>query len=266
MSIFQAIVLGLVQGLAEFLPVSSSGHLTLFQDILGLGTVPLLFDIVLHLATLLAVLLVFRRRIWAILVAIWHWATRKQVEADKDNLAIVLPLVGATAVTAVMGFAIQKFVVPLETVHVVAGELLLTAAILIASAFIKPGNKGYRQLGLKEALLVGLGQGLGVFNGISRSGLTISAGLLGGMKREEAGEFAFLLAIPAILGAFVLQLKDADKLAASVPLGPMLISALVAFASGLFALTVLLRIIRRGKLAWFAAWLIPVGLAGLFLL
>jgi undecaprenyl-diphosphatase len=266
MSIFQAIILGLVQGLAEFLPVSSSGHLVLFQDILGLRDVPLLFDIVLHLATLLAVLLVFRRRIWAILVALWHWATKKKVEADAENLALVLPLLGATAVTAVIGFVIQKYVADKETVHIVSIELLITAAALIASAFIKPGSKGYRQLGVKESLIVGIGQGLGVFNGISRSGFTISAALLSGLKREEAGEFAFLLAIPAILGAFVLELKDLDKLTASVPLGPMALSAFVAFVSGLLALTVLLRIIKKGKLAWFAAWLIPVGLAGLFLL
>ncbi len=266
MSMLQAIILGLVQGIAEFLPISSSGHLVLFKDVLGLADVPLLFDIILHLATLLAVFIVFRKRIGGILVAFGRWATRKPTRPqDEDNLAIIIPLLVATAVTGVMGYAIQK-VLPVEGPKLVSIELLITAAVLVAAGFLKPGTKGYAKIGIKESLLVGIGQGLGVFSGISRSGLTITAGMAGGMKREEAGEFAFLLAIPAILGAFVFELKDAGKLENTVPYLSLALATLIAFVSGILALKFLMNIVKRGKFAWFALYLVPVGIAGLFLL
>lgn len=265
MSLIQACVLGLVQGLAEFLPVSSSGHLVLFKNLLGLSEVPLLYDVILHLATLVAVLIVFRRRILGILGSLGRWIARKNGREDAANLAIVGPLLLATAVTAAIGFGIQK-ILPTEGVRLVSIELLVTAAVLAASALLKPGAKGYADIGLGEGLVIGVAQGLGVFSGISRSGFTITAGLASGMKREEAGEFSFLLAIPAILGAFILELKDLGSLEAAVEPLPLAVSALVAFLSGLLALSLLMRIVKRGKLAWFAVYLVPVGLAGLFLL
>jgi len=265
MTILNAITLGLVQGLAEFLPVSSSGHLVLFKDILGLSEVPLLFDVVLHLATLVAVCVVFRKRIGGIFLSLARWIGKKNGEADADNLGLVIPALVATFVTGIMGLGISKLL-PTESVRFVSIELLITAAVLAASAFIKPGAKEYRNLGLREGLATGFAQGLGVFSGISRSGFTITAGLATGMKREAAGEFSFLLSIPAILGAFLVEMKDAGDLAAKVELLPMVVSALVAFISGVLALTLLMRIVKKGKLAWFAAYLVPVGLAGLFLL
>lgn len=265
MNMLQAVILGLVQGLAEFLPVSSSGHLVLFKDVLGLTEVPLLFDIVLHLATLCAVCLVFRRRIGGIFVSIARFLARKQGEADADNLGLVVPALLATLVTGVMGVAISKLL-PVEGTTLVSIELLVTAAVLAASAFLKPGTKGYRQLGPVDGLVTGFAQGLGVFSGISRSGFTITAGLARGMKREEAGEFSFLLSIPAILGAFLVELDDAGALMSSVDPLPLAVAALVAFVSGVLALSLLMRIVKKGKLAWFAAYLVPVGLIGLFLL
>lgn len=265
MSLAQAIILGLVQGLAEFLPVSSSGHLVLFKDILGLAELPLLYDVILHLATLLAILLVFRRRVLGILSSLGRWAAKRNGREDAANLALVGPLLAATVVTAAIGFAIQKLL-PAEGVRLVSIELLVSAAVLAASALLKPGSKGYADIGVGEGLFLGVAQGLGVFSGVSRSGMTITAGLAAGMRREEAGEFSFLLAIPAILGAFILELKDLGSLQASVEPLPLAVSALVAFLSGLLALSLLMRVVKRGKLAWFAAYLVPLGLAGLFLL
>lgn len=265
MSLAQAIILGLVQGLAEFLPVSSSGHLVLFKDILGLSELPLLYDVILHLATLLAILLVFRRRVLGILSSLGRWAAKRNGREDAANLALVGPLLVATVVTAAIGFAIQKLL-PAEGVRLVSIELLVSAAVLAASALLKPGSKGYADIGVGEGLFLGVAQGLGVFSGVSRSGMTITAGLAAGMRREEAGEFSFLLAIPAILGAFILELKDLGSLQASVEPLPLAVSALVAFLSGLLALSLLMRVVKRGKLAWFAAYLVPLGLAGLFLL
>lgn len=264
MNYVQAAILGLVQGLAEFLPVSSSGHLVIFKDILGLAEVPFAFDITLHMATLVAVLIVFRRRIGAMLAALWRWL-RGKAAADDPDLALIPPLLIATAVTAIMGFAIEKFV-PAEGAKAASAELLVTAAVLAATAFVKEGSRGPTAIGAGRALFIGAAQGLGVFSGISRSGFTIAAGMAAGLKRDLAGEFSFLLSIPAILGAFVLTLKDAPEVAQAVDAGPLALSALVAFASGLVALTLLLKLIRRGRIAWFAAYLVPVGLAGLFLL
>jgi len=187
MSLIQACVLGLVQGLAEFLPVSSSGHLVLFKDLLGLSEVPLLYDVILHLATLVAVLIVFRRRILGILASLGRWIARKNGREDAGNLAIVGPLLLATVVTAAIGFGIQK-VLPTEGVRLVSIELLVTAAVLAASAFLKPGAKGYADIGLGEGLAIGVAQGLGVFSGISRSGFTITAGLAAGMKAAVLAE------------------------------------------------------------------------------
>lgn len=263
MSYVQAAILGLVQGLAEFLPVSSSGHLVIFKDILGLGEVPFAFDITLHMATLVAVLLVFRARIGAMFAALWRWLRGKAAKDDPD-LALIPPLLIATLVTAVMGFAIEKLV-PAEGAKAASAELLVTAAVLAATGFLKEGTRGPTGIGPLRALGIGVAQGLGVFSGISRSGFTIAAGMAAGLRRDLAGEFSFLLSIPAILGAFLLTLKDAPEVAQAVEAGPLAFSALVAFASGLAALTLLLRVIRKGRIAWFAVYLVPVGLAGLFL-
>jgi undecaprenyl-diphosphatase len=119
---------------------------------------------------------------------------------------------------------------------------------------------------MKQGVLVGLAQGFGVFPGISRSGITISAGLVSGLKREVAGEFAFLLVIPAIAGALVLKLKDIGELAGTVSPLPLLAGSLAAFVSGVLALMLLMPIVRKGKLAWFAVYLVPAGFIGLFLL
>lgn len=274
MNYLQAIVLGLVQGLAEFLPVSSSGHLVIFKDILGLGEIPLAFDITLHLATLFAVVIVFRQRIGRIIVAVWRWIAGKATgkapgmatapDAGDENLALVVPLILATIVTGVMGLLIQKFLPP-EGARAASAELLITAVVLAATAFIKPGDRGPTRIGKGRALFIGFAQGLGVFSGISRSGFTIAAGMATGLRRDLAGEFSFLLSIPAIIAAFLLSLKDASGMMANVQAGPLLLASAVAFVSGLVALKLLMRVVRSGKIAWFALYLVPVGLAGLFL-
>jgi undecaprenyl-diphosphatase len=271
MTTLQALLLGLFQGIAEFLPISSSGHLLVIQKLMGLSDVPLLFDVILHLGTLLSIIVVFRRRIGGILAAIWRWIVnpgeRKTVAethpGDPENLALVLPAIVATAVTGVIGYLIQKYL-PVESPRVVCGLFLVTAALLIVSSRIN-GGRGYKELGIARGALVGLFQGIGVFPGISRSGITISGGLATGLNRETAGEFAFLLAIPAILGAFVLELKDASALGASVGAFPLALGFVTAFAAGIVALSLLMPIVRKGKLAWFAVYLIPAGVLGLFL-
>jgi len=264
MTFVQACVLGLFQGVAEFLPISSSGHLLAFKDLMGLSDVPALFDVVLHLATLGSILVVFRKRVVGILVSITRYMARKSGEADAENLAIVPPALVATALTAVVGLLIDRIDLG-GSPRIAAGLLLVTAAMLVVSSRFK-GGSGYRGMGWKRGIAIGLAQGIGVFPGISRSGITICAGLASGLRREEAGEFAFLLAIPAILGALVLKLGDLGELSDTVAMAPLAAGVVVAFASGIASLLLLMPIVRKGKLAWFAAYLVPAGLLGLFLL
>jgi undecaprenyl-diphosphatase len=264
MTMLQAVLLGLFQGIAEFLPISSSGHLLILKDLLGLEGVPALFDVVLHMATLLSILVVFRVRVYGILRSMARWIVKKSDESDKENLAIILPALIATALTAIIGLGIETRDFAWSPAFA-AGMLLVSALILLASNFFK-GGAGYGALGLKHGLITGIAQGIGVLPGISRSGITISAGLASGMKRETAGEFAFLLAIPAILGALVLELKDLGALLGSVEPAQLLAGSAAAFLAGIAALLLLLPVVRKGKLAWFAAYLIPAGILGLILL
>jgi len=265
MTVFQAGILGLFQGVAEFLPISSSGHLLVFKNLMGLSEVPALFDVVLHLATLMSILLVFRKRIAGIVRSFLRLMAKKHGEEDAENLSIIVPALVATVLTAVVGLAIEQ--IDLSGVpRIVAGLLLVTALLLIASSRFKAGQTGYRGMTVRHGVIIGLAQGIGVFPGISRSGITISAGLASGLQRETAGEFSFLLAVPAILGALVLKLDDMAELAGTVAPLPLVVGSLVAFLAGVVSLLVLMPIVRKGKLAWFAAYLIPAGLLGLFLL
>ena len=264
MSVLQALILGLFQGIAEFLPISSSGHLLVFQGLLGLSDVPALFDVMLHLATLASILLVFRKRIGGIIISTVRWVARRSNESDAENLAIIPPAAVATVATAVLGYMINKIDLG-GSPKIVAVLLLVTAAILLVSAFFK-GERSYRQMRWTHGLLIGIAQGIGVFPGISRSGITISAGSASGLNRETAGEFSFLIAIPAILGAFVLKLKDMGRLSGAIQPLPLAVACVAAFVTGVLSLLVLMPIVRKGKLAWFAAYLIPAGLIGLFLL
>lgn len=263
MTLLQSFLLGAFQGLAEFLPISSSGHLLLFKAVMGLSSVPVLFDIVLHVATLFSILLVFRKRIAGILISIARWMRRRSTEDDAENLAIVVPALVATVLTAALGLVLDSLDLRAQP-RVVAGLFLVTAAILVGTSFIK-GTVGYRGMGIKHGIVIGLAQGIGVLPGISRSGITICAGLVSGMKREQAGEFAFLLAVPAVLGALILESGNLGQLSGSVDGLPLAVAASTAFGIGVLALLALMPLVRKGKLAWFAAYLIPVGIAGLFL-
>ena len=265
MTMLQALMLGIFQGVSEFLPISSSGHLLVLRELFGLSEVPRLFDVILHLATLLSVLVVFRSRVWGILSALARWAARRKDRhpSDAENLALVPPALAATAVTAAVGLAIEKYL-PVQSLRAVSAFFLVTAALLLFSARFR-GTRGYGRFGLGRGALIGLAQGIGVFPGVSRSGITISAGLAAGLDRDTAGEFAFLLAIPAIAGALLLELKDFSALGASVGAAPLAAGFLAAFAAGTAGLSLLMPLVRKGRLAWFAAYLIPLGLAGLFL-
>jgi len=266
MSTLQSLLLGALQGLAEFLPISSSGHLLLARRLMGLGEVPVLYDVLLHVASLGVVLVVFRRRIGSVLAAFGRWVARRGAEGDGEDLHLLLYLLLATAVTAAAGFFLDRFEpLLLEQPRLLAVLFLATGLILLATLGFR-GERSYAQMGIPAALLVGLAQGIGVLPGISRSGITIAACLACGLQREKAGEFAFLLAVPAILGALLLKLRELGSLEAQVH--PLALAAgfLASFALGLASLLLLLRVIRRGRLAFFALYLLPLAVAAFFLL
>ncbi|MCM1320869.1 MAG: undecaprenyl-diphosphate phosphatase [Bacteroides sp.] len=300
MSILQAVCLGLLQGLAEFLPISSSGHLAVAQKLFHLEEIPLLFDVTLHIATLLAVIIIFRKKIALLFRVLGRWILKKSEPQDKNSLSVIAALLAGTAVTAVLGLVFSKLIPELPLQAVFAG-FAVTAVLLIFAAFY--GNRAHKQrcalqaenslkdadaqgantsavhvqeedsrqifpqpISVKQGLFIGFAQGIGVLPGISRSGITISASLLAGMDRKSAGEFSFLISIPAVVGAFLLELKDLAELASSVSAVALAAGCLAAFVSGCLALKGLLKLVQNGKLAWFAWYLIPLAAAGFLFL
>lgn len=263
MSLVQSIVLGILQGLTEFLPISSSGHLVLVKHLFGIE-VPQLFDVILHIGTLSAVVLMFWNQIVAIIGAIIRWILRKTTEQDTDYLPLVIPALVATIVTAGIGFTVAKLHIEL-TPRMVSVLWIATGLLLIGVSFLK-GEKTYKTMLVRHGLCIGIAQGLGTLPGISRSGITIAGGLACGLQREYAGEFAFLLAIPAILGAFVLELKDVESMTAVVSFPALVAGFVASFLVGFLALKILMPIVRKGQLYWFAWYLIPAGIVGLILL
>lgn len=256
-------MLGVVQGLTEFLPVSSSGHLVLMRDFLEVGAVPVLFDVVLHVATLIVVVLYFRDRVWGLLRTFGRWVARKHDDSDRENLRLIPLIVLASALTAAVGFAISALGPEVrENTKLVSALFLVTAAILVGSRFYG-GSTGYDAIGPRHAIVAGLAQGIGVFPGISRSGITISAAQFSGIEREKAGEFSFVLSVPAIIGALILSLRDAGELSASVSIGALIAGSVAAFGVGLLALKLLMGLVRGGRLHLFSFYLIPLGVVGL---
>lgn len=259
MTILQAVILGAIQGLAEFLPISSSGHLAVAEYFFKQQDLPILFDIMLHVATLAAVCAVFFKKIWSLLCVLGRFIIRKPQSQDKENQKLILNLIIATFFTGILGLLLKDWV---KTVNVkfVPIFFIITGSILIFSSLIKPGEKTKEKKSFISAIVTGIAQGIGVIPGISRSGITISASIFSGMNREKAGEFSFLLSIPAILAAFILELKSADNLQAAVSPFSLIAGMAAAFIVGYFSLKFLLNLIKKGKLAYFSFYLIPAGI------
>lgn len=283
MTTLQGLLLGILQGIAEFLPVSSSGHLALVQSLFGLEDVPLLYDISLHMATLLAVVIFFRKKIWALLKCFCRWITKKSkpntevqlsendllCPTDKIGQKTIIAIIITTAITGAFGIFTSKLI-PDLSVKFVCGGFLVTSALLIFSAIAgnkqAENNQNFTGITIKQSIIIGIMQGFGTLPGISRSGSTIAGALFGGVNRSLAGEFSFIVSLPAILGAFILELKDIGQMSSSVGAGPIIAGCLSSFIVGYFSLAVLMKIIKKGKLQWFAAYLIPVGILGLLFL
>ena len=284
MTVIKGILLGILQGIAEFLPISSSGHLAVVQKLFGLEEVPLLFDIMLHLATLLAVVLYFRKKIWTLLCVFGRLIARRPAPkaVNKDDLLCgteargrmtILAVIITTVVTGAIGVFTSKLI-PDMPVKVTCAGFIVTAILLVVSSIIERRkssavkNSAEKNDGIKwyQAIVIGVMQGFGTLPGISRSGSTIAGSQLCGVNRAAAGEYSFIVSIPAILGAFLLELKDFAEVGSTVGAAPVIAGCAAAFAWGYISLAVLMKIIRKGKLEWFACYLIPAGILGILFL
>ena len=261
----QAVALGALQGLTEFLPVSSSGHLVLLQNLFGLQEPELLFDICLHVGTLAAVCVIFARDIGHLLLTFFrlpslshsHGGVRNLVAEHADARMIVLIVVGNVP-TAILGLLFHQVVdIIFGSVLIVGGMLLITGTVLWLTRRAPDDDRSVILFTVKDALIIGLVQGLAILPGISRSGITISTALFLGINREVSGRFSFLLSIPAIVGALALELKSG--LGNSMPIGITILGTLTAAVVGSIALMILLSMVKRGHLHRFSPYCWIVG-------
>ena len=260
---FEALILGLVQGLTEFLPVSSSGHLAIGKALLGVEPAgDLVFEVTVHAATVLATIVVFRKEIWKLLCGLFKF----QYNDETDYIAKLC--VSMIPVFVVGMFLKDKVEAAFSSLLVVAGCLLVTGLLLTlsdvlakrASAAVKEGRNG---INFWQAFVVGIGQALAVLPGLSRSGTTISTGLLCGVKRENMAQFSFLMVLVPILGETFLDIVGGDMAASAVGALPLLLGFVAAFFSGLFACRVMIALVRKAQLKWFGLY---CALAGLLVL
>ena len=263
MTWFQALLLGLVQGLTEFLPVSSSGHLVIGREILGVeASGDLVFEVAVHAATVLATIVVFRKEIWKLLCGLFKF--RYNDETDYI-LKIGLSMIPVLFVGL---FLKDKVEALFSSLLVVGLALLVTALLLYLSDRLSPARRqalseapGARNgISWLQALIIGIGQAFAVIPGLSRSGTTISTGLLCGVKRESVAQFSFLMVLIPILGEAFLDLVGGDMAASTIGALPLAIGFLAAFVSGLFACKVMIALVKKAKLKWFALYCAIVGL------
>ncbi len=255
MSYFDAFILGLLQGLTEFLPVSSSGHLVIMGSLLGVNEPGITFEIILHLGSLLAVLIFFRKRILLLVQALFD-STMK-----KERMMILFIGIGTMpAVVAVLFF--KDFFEASFKNPLLASCMLFVTGFILLSTRIK--HDGKKEINLMSAIIIGIGQAFAIIPGISRSGTTISTGMLLGLKPSETAEYSFLLAIPAILGAVVFKFDELLHLDPAL-LGQYSFGLLVTFVSSMFAVYAVLELIKKGKFEYFAYYCFAAGSLGLYL-
>ena len=262
MEILAYLLLGLVQGLTEFLPVSSSGHLELGKALLGLESEDLTFTVLVHAATALSTLVVFRRDIWLLLSNM----TQFGVPGKEARKYLGLLLLSAIPV-AVVGFGFKDEIEGLSTTPFVGMMLCCTALILFLSQKTTTGNKSIRA---GHAIVVGLAQAVATLPGISRSGSTIGASLVLGISREEAARFSFLMALIPIVGATLLEIMELTQTSGINPITHTqwvgyAAGTLTAFFSGWVACTWMIRLVQKSNLSGFAVYCLLIGVLALIL-
>ncbi len=260
MSLSQIVLLGILQGATEFLPVSSSGHLVIVPYLLGWTASSLVVDTVLHLGTLVAILIYFRRDLLALGEAWWQSVRSRSVASPEARLAWLIVLASVPA--ALIGFLLEDWFASLFARPRAAALFLLgTAALLLLSEYLARRSRCLESMSWRDALFIGLAQSLAIAPGLSRSGSTIAAGLILGYRRADAARFSFLLAVPIILGSGLyqlLQLADGGDL--GVSLGGLALGFLAAGLTGYGAIAGLLALVKRQSLWPFALYCATLGL------
>ncbi len=245
-TILESIILGIVQGITEWLPISSSGHLAITKQLFGISQ-PIVWDVVLHLGSLLVIVLVFWKDIRRLVVGV--------VQGKKSSLKLALQLIIATIPIAIVGLVFNDWIKSLfQSLRTVGYSLLFTSLILLLSRFPKVKTKS---LNYKNTVVMGLMQAIAILPGVSRSGMTISTGLMQGVKREEAATFSFLMFIPAILGASLLEIGDVANV---TDVGNLTIATIAVIVSGYISLKWLLKVIKHGDFNKFGWYCLVLGL------
>jgi undecaprenyl-diphosphatase len=268
--VLQAIILGIVQGLTEWLPVSSSGHLALLQLTMGLE-VPVFFDLVLHIGTLTGVIAIYKRDIFSILSSIYaffglYLSSRNRSVSNssfnRTDIAYIRLIILGMIPTAAIGIAFKSFFeYSFQNTHAIAIGFIATGVLVFMTKFLKSSDK---ILGNTDAFWIGIGQGLSIFSSISRSGITLSIGMFRGLEKGSLVKYSFLLSIPAIIGASIFDLASADietlaqmhDIPASSYVGGVFLSAVVGFACIKF----LIRVINNQSFYLFSFYCVATGI------
>ncbi len=274
MSLIQSIILGIVQGLSEFLPISSSGHLAVIQHVMNIDPENVLtFTVMLHFGTLLAIFVVYWKDIVDLCKELFYTikdlVTGQGLQPKKNETRwLGCMIILATIPTGIMGVLFNDFFESLYSTMLPIGiGLLITGTCLFAAERWGGGRKGVMETNVRNALFIGLCQGIAICPGISRSGSTMVGGLTCRFNREHAVRFAFLISIPSVLGAFLLELPDAigamnDSSGAGIGMGTMAAGVIAAALSGYFAIRVMIKAVTNKKLIYFSiyTWIAGAGL------
>lgn len=258
---FEALILGLVQGLTEFLPISSSAHLEITKNLFGItGEENLYFSVLVHGGTVVSTLVVFRKEIFQLLTGIFKFRYNKETE-------YIFKIIVSTIPVFIVGMFFKNFIEGFfdgQSLKFVGSMLLITAILLTFTFFYQP--KKQRTITYLDAFIIGISQAIAVLPGISRSGATISTGLLIGNDKNEIAQFSFLMVLIPILGENFLELIKGDVVTVSIPISSMIIGFFSAFISGIFACKIMINIVKKGKLIGFAIYCAIIGLISIFFL
>ena len=255
MSIIEAIILGIVQGLTEFLPVSSSGHLQLAKALLGVEIEEnLLFDCTLHAATVLSTIVILWPEIKRLIMGLFS-------RTFNDEQAYIIKLIISMIPIAIVGFTLKDYLNAMLSspyiLTIVGAMLLLTAILLTFAYYARPRNK--ETISYRDATIIGVAQAVAAMPGLSRSGSTIATGIILGNEKSQVAQFSFLMVLAPILGEMLLNIAKGEVVFSSIGTAPLLAGFIASFVVGCLACKFMLGIVRRGKLVWFAVYCAIVG-------
>ena len=276
MTYIQAAILGIVQGLAEFLPISSSGHLALLQYFFGVeADSVLIFTVMMHVGTLVSVFIIYRKDIWALILelidTIKDLCTGKGPRINSSPMRRMgFMIIVATIPTALIGLIFEDFFESLyASIVSIAIGLIFTGIILFVAERMGKSDKGPMEMKWRHAIFIGVMQGIAICPGVSRSGSTLFGSLISGLKREFAVEFVFLISIPSILGSVVLEMPDAlaEGMDASIA-GPLIVGVILSALSGIFAIKAMIKVVSNKRLIGFTiyVWIVAACVLGYSLL